>query len=244
MRHGCLGLVLLWALTVKAEVLYRLPWPDGLAFTFTQVADGRITTHFTKATRHAVDIAMPVGVAVLAARGGVVEGLEAGQGATPEEEPSSYEGNFVRVRHDDGTIAIYAHLAPHSAAVALGEAVRAGQLLARSGASGDVSEPQLHFAVIRAQKNGAGYTEEVSLPLRFYVGSPPVGFPPRAAVRVAAQYSHPTQPPRAPSEWQPLVPWKPAALDPWQTVGAWCLLAAWLAGGVAGMLWFWSFSRR
>ena len=38
---------------------------------FTQVADGRITTHFTKATLHAVDVAMPIGVPVLAARAGV-----------------------------------------------------------------------------------------------------------------------------------------------------------------------------
>src|SRR5215213_1082732 len=150
MRGACLAIGFLWAAACPgAEFLYRLPWPQGMSFTFTQVADGRITSHFTKATLHAVDIAMPVGVPVLAARAGVVEALEAEHGARAEEEPFSYEGNFVRVRHGDGTAAIYAHLTRHGVAVVVGEAVETGQLLGRSGASGDISEPQLHFAVIR-----------------------------------------------------------------------------------------------
>lgn len=244
MRRSCLAFMLLWALAAEAEVLYRLPWPEGLSFMFIQVSDGRITSHYTKATLHAVDIAMPTGVPVLAAREGIVEAVEAGQGASTEQEPSSYEGNFVRVHHDDGTTAVYAHLAPHSAAVAVGDAVRAGQLLAHSGASGDVFEPQLHFGVIRARTNASGYTEEISVPVVFYIGSPAIAFAPRSAVRVTAQYSHPAQPPRAPSEWQPLVPWKPAVLGAWDEAAAWCLLAAWFAGGIAGMAWFWRFSRR
>ena len=75
MRRWYLGVLLLWTLAARAEVLYRLPWPEGLSFMFTQVADGRITTHFTKATLHAIDVAMPIGVPVLAARAGVVEAL-------------------------------------------------------------------------------------------------------------------------------------------------------------------------
>lgn len=243
MRRFCLGLVLVWALAAKAEVLYRLPWPDGLSFMFTQVAGGRVTSHFTKATLHAVDIAMPVGVPVLAARAGVVEALDADQGSSPEEEPASYEGNFVRVRHADGTVAIYAHLAPHTAAVSLGQAVKAGEMLARSGASGDIVHPHLHFAVVHVLKNASGWREEVSVPVTFYVGVPPVAFPPRAAVTVTANYSSAARAPRAPSEWRPLVPWQPAELSPWDEVRAWCLLGAWLAAGIAGMAWFWKFSR-
>ena len=243
MRCACLAIGLLWAAACHADALYRLPWPEGLSFMFTQAADGRITTHFTKATLHAVDIAMPVGVPVLAARSGIVEALEADHGASPEEEPASYEGNFVRVRHGDGTAAIYAHLAPHTVAVSAGQAVHAGQFLARSGASGDIAAPHLHFAVIRVQKNGAGWAEEISVPVRFYVGVPPVAFPPRSAVTVTANYSAPAQAPRAPSEWRPLVPWRPALLGPWEEMRAWCLLTAWLAAGVAGMAWFWKFSR-
>src|SRR5678810_790936 len=108
MRQASLMAGLLWTAFAGAEVLYRLPWPEGLSYMFTQVPDGRITSHFTKATLNAVDIAMPAGVTVLSARAGVVEALEAEQGA--DDEPATYEGNFVRVRHEDGTAAVYAHL--------------------------------------------------------------------------------------------------------------------------------------
>jgi hypothetical protein len=199
---------------------------------FTQVADGRITTHFTRATQHAVDIAMPEGVAVLAARGGRVEALEGSHGASADEDPVSYEGNFVRVRHADGTAAIYAHLRHRSIAVTVGEIVAAGQLLGHSGATGDVVEPHLHFVVVR---------DDVSLPVRFYVGVPPVVFPPRAAVRVTANYSGPAEAPRAPSE-APLFPWKLPA--PGDEAGAWQILGLWLAAGLAAIAWFWRFSRR
>jgi murein DD-endopeptidase MepM/ murein hydrolase activator NlpD len=245
MRGACLAIGFLWAAACPgAEFLYRLPWPQGMSFTFTQVADGRITSHFTKATLHAVDIAMPVGVPVLAARAGVVEALEAEHGASAEEEPFSYEGNFVRVRHGDGTAAIYAHLARHGVAVVVGEAVETGQLLGRSGASGDIAEPQLHFAVIRTDKNAAGWREEIALPVTFYVGTPPVLFRPRAALRVTAEYSGPAQAPRSASEWQPLVPRQVAPLSPGDEAAAWSLLVAWLAAALAGMAWFWQFSKR
>jgi hypothetical protein len=78
----------------------------------------------------------------------------------------------------------------------------------------------------------------------FYVGAPPVAFAPRAALWVTADYSHTVHAPRTPGEWQPLVPWRPAVLDPWEEAAAWCLLAASIAAVIAGMLAFWRFSRR
>ena len=235
MRFACLAIGLLWAALAQAEVLYRLPWPEGLTFMFIQAPGGRITTHFTQATLHAVDIAMPVGVPVLAARDGVIEAAESFHGASPEEEPATYEGNFVRVLHADGTAAIYAHLKHQGVAVAARQSVRAGQLLGYSGSSGDVLEPHLHFAVLR---------EGVSLPIRFYVGVPPLPFQPRAALRVTANYTGVAEFPRAPSEAGPLHPWRrPAAADA-DEAGAWRTLALWGLSGLAALLWFWRFSRE
>ena len=71
MRAVCLALGLALAAPAAAEALYRLPWRDWRTFLVTQAPDGRITSHFTKATRYALDIAMPEGVAVVAAREGV-----------------------------------------------------------------------------------------------------------------------------------------------------------------------------
>ena len=135
---------------------------------FTQMPGGRITSHFTKATLHAVDISMPEGTPIVVARAGVVEAAEVHHGARPEAEPLTYEGNFVRVRHVDGTAATYAHLMQRGVAVSVGERVGLGQLLGYSGATGDVEEPHLHFAVTRMEKNSAGWQEDVSVPLKFY----------------------------------------------------------------------------
>ena len=66
-RAVCLALGLALAAPAAAEALYRLPWRDWRTFLVTQAPDGRITSHFTKATRYALDIAMPEGVAVVAA---------------------------------------------------------------------------------------------------------------------------------------------------------------------------------
>ena len=116
-------------------------------------------------------------------------------------------------------------------------------MLGRSGASGDVTAPHLHFAVLRRQNNASGWLEETSVPVTFYVGVPPVAFSPRAALTVTANYASPARTPRTPSEWQPLVRWQPVALGLWDELRAWCLLAGWLAAGIAGMAWFWRFSR-
>jgi murein DD-endopeptidase MepM/ murein hydrolase activator NlpD len=243
MRIACLAIGFVWAVSAGAEMLYRLPWADGLSFVFTQVPGGRITSHFTKATLHAVDIAMSEGVPIVAARAGIVEALEAHHGASPEAEPLTYEGNFVRVRHADGTAASYAHLRYGGVSVAVGEKVEEGQLLGYSGATGDVEEPHLHFAVTRVERNSAGWREDVSLPVKFYIGVPPVAFAPRAALRVTAQYSGIAEPPRAESESR-LFPWKRPALEPGEEPGAWGLLALWLACGVAALAWFYKFARE
>jgi murein DD-endopeptidase MepM/ murein hydrolase activator NlpD len=242
MRLACLVIWLAWAAPAGAEVLYRLPCADGLSCMFTQVPGGRITSHFTKATLHAVDIAMPEGVAIVAARAGVVETIEAHHGASAEDEPLTYDGNLVRVRHADGTAAIYAHLKHRGVAIAVGETVQAGQLLGYSGASGDVLEPHLHFAVVRSVRNSSGWQEDVSVPVKFYIGVPPLAFAPRAALRVTANYSGIADYPRAPSETR-LFPFRRPTLEPGEEARAWGVLALWLVCGLAALAWFWKFAR-
>ena len=243
MRLACLMAALLCIGPAGAEELYRLPWGEGLAFMFVQAPGGRVTSHFTKATLQAVDIAMPEGIAVLAARAGVVEAVEARHGATPDEDPVTYEGNYVRVRHADGTAALYAHLRHSSVAVAVGETVQPGTLLGYSGSTGDAAAPHLHFAVIRTERNSAGWSEDVSVPVRFYVGIPPVAFAPRAALRATARYSGPAEVPRAPSEGS-LLPWKRPDPGPGEAAAAWQVLGLWLACAFVSLAWYWRFSRK
>lgn len=56
-------------------------------------------------------------------------------------------GNAVIVDHGDGEYSLYAHLKPGSLKVKVGDKVSAGQPLGELGASGNVTEPHLHFQV-------------------------------------------------------------------------------------------------
>ena len=242
MRIAVLAIGLVWAAAAAAEAPYRVPWPEGSSYMFIQAPGGRITSHFTKATLHAVDIGMPDGMPVLAARAGTVEALQALHATGSDEAPLTYEGNYVRVRHADGSVALYAHLRHLGVLVNVGERVEAGQLLGYSGQSGDVTEPHLHFAVIREERNSAGWLEEVSLPIRFYVGMPAIEFTPRSAMIVTANYSRPADPPRAPSEYSGPV-WHRPALGAGDEEAAWALLLLWLAAGIAALTCYWRFTR-
>lgn len=122
---------------------YPLPWRGG-PFRLTQGANGQYS-HFTPKGRYAVDIAMPEGTPIVAARGGMVvkiENQQSGRGNNPA-------GNFVRIMHDDGTMGVYLHLMKGSVAVREGQRVETGTRIARSGNTGNSTGPHLHFVVQR-----------------------------------------------------------------------------------------------
>ena len=56
-------------------------------------------------------------------------------------------GNLVLIRHEDGYITAYAHVA--NFIVGRDDHVLAGQVIAYAGATGDVTTPQLHFEIRR-----------------------------------------------------------------------------------------------
>lgn len=56
--------------------------------------------------------------------------------------------NEVEVRHDDGTLARYLHMARGSVLVEAGQRVARGEALGRIGSSGNSSMPHLHFEVV------------------------------------------------------------------------------------------------
>ncbi|MDE3739313.1 peptidoglycan DD-metalloendopeptidase family protein [Metapseudomonas resinovorans] len=126
-------------------VLYRypLPWRGG-PFRLTQGANGRYS-HFTPKGRYALDIAMPEGTPIVAARPGMVikiENDQSGRGNNPS-------GNFVRILHDDGTMGVYLHLMRGSVQVREGQQVVVGERIARSGNTGNSTGPHLHFVIQR-----------------------------------------------------------------------------------------------
>jgi murein DD-endopeptidase MepM/ murein hydrolase activator NlpD len=220
---------------------YRLPWPEGRSFTITQAPGGWITTHVLKSNRYAVDIAMPEGTPVLAARQGVVEETQWRSGGGAGLDPLTDSGNYVLVRHEDGTLATYAHLRYARVVVVSGEAVAAGGLLGYSGTTGFSSGPHLHFGVSRTESAG-GREVEVSVPVTFTIGVPPLAFAPRAALTVTANYSSAAELPQAASERR-MFERQTRVLSSEELPWAWLGLALWVAAGVAGMAWCWRFSN-
>ncbi len=144
------------------DATYRLPYAVGAAYDVTQ-AYPVSTTHRTRDSMHAVDFAMPVGTDVVAARDGIVFDVATTNfSGGPDEARYADLANLVRILHDDGTYAVYAHLNWNTIRVAPGDRVVAGEYLADSGNTGFTSGPHLHFAVLRNLGMGVE-----SLPVRF-----------------------------------------------------------------------------
>jgi len=140
---------------------YRVPFAIGSTYPISQAYPTRIT-HTTADSQYAVDIALPDGTPVYSAREGTVinvrhDSFRAGTSAAMLDQ-----ANIIEILHDDGTIAIYAHLHWDSIRVRIGERVARGQYIADSGNTGFSSGPHLHFAVVR----NAG-VENVSVPVQF-----------------------------------------------------------------------------
>ena len=128
---------------------YRVPYAIASDYVVSQ-AYPDVVTHNTLDSRYAVDFAMPVGTDIFAARGGIVFDMVAGnfEGGTNANRHMSL-ANVVRILHDDGTYAIYAHLNWNSIRVRVGERVERGEYIADSGNTGFTSGPHLHFVVVQ-----------------------------------------------------------------------------------------------
>ncbi len=63
-----------------------------------------------------------------------------------EEDGGGY-GNYVKIKHSDGTYTLYAHLAKNSITVMAGDVVEQGQVIAKMGNSGNTTGTHLHFEI-------------------------------------------------------------------------------------------------
>lgn len=165
----------------NASQAYRAPFAVAREHRISQAYPYAIT-HTTADSQHAVDIAMPIGTDVYAARGGtVIDVASTNFRGGLDTSQQGAQANVIRILHDDGTYAIYAHLNWNSIRVRPGDLVQRGQYIADSGNTGFSTGPHLHFAVIRNAgmrlesvpvvfegPDGAGVVPEVGIALTAY----------------------------------------------------------------------------
>ena len=170
------------------QAMYRLPFEEGHAFFVSQAHGGKLTSHNNRENLYAVDFAMPIGTAVVAARGGVVIDVTL-RHRTGGFDPSFIDkANTVAIAHDDGTVAEYAHLSPGEEIVHVGQRVNAGDLLGYSGNTGYTSGPHLHF-IVSHPIVADGKVMRESVPVMFYAGDPTTTrFAAQAGTTVTANY--------------------------------------------------------
>jgi murein DD-endopeptidase MepM/ murein hydrolase activator NlpD len=112
----------------------------GALPTFRWPVRGKVITSYGAKTNgksnDGINLAVPEGTPVKAAEDGVV--------AYAGNELKGY-GNLVLVRHSNGYVTAYAHAS--EVLVKRGDPIKRGQVIAKSGQSGEVGSPQLHFEI-------------------------------------------------------------------------------------------------
>jgi murein DD-endopeptidase MepM/ murein hydrolase activator NlpD len=123
-----------------AETPVKASEATGALPTFRWPVRGKVITAYgAKAngkSNDGINLAVPEGTPVKAAEDGVV--------AYSGNELKGY-GNLVLVRHSNGYVTAYAHAS--ELLVKRGDTIKRGQTIAKSGQSGEVGSPQLHFEI-------------------------------------------------------------------------------------------------
>ena len=158
---------------------YRAPFSVGTTFRVSQAYPDHMT-HVTPDSVYAVDIAMPDGTAVYAAREGTVINVRHDSFRGGTVAAMAEQANLIEILHGDGTIAVYGHRHWDSIRVRIGQHVALGEYIADSGNTGFSSGPHLHFAVWR----NAGYAD-VSVPILF-AGPGPTALTPVTGMELTA----------------------------------------------------------
>jgi murein DD-endopeptidase MepM/ murein hydrolase activator NlpD len=123
-----------------AEAPVKAGEATGALPTFRWPVRGKVIAGYGAKTNgksnDGINLAVPEGTPVKAAEDGVV--------AYSGNELKGY-GNLILVRHSNGYVTAYAHAS--ELLVKRGDTIKRGQVIAKSGQSGEVGSPQLHFEI-------------------------------------------------------------------------------------------------
>ena len=160
--------------------IYHWPVRSKLDHKITQAFHGRFS-HNQQPQLYAVDIALPIGTDLVAARDGIVVSADDDYIWSGTNKYFLDKANNLLVYHDDGTFADYAHLLQGTITVKPGDRVRAVQVIGRSGTSGFSTGPHLHFVIRR--NTGMDFK---SLPFQFKLADGSL-FTPKAGITIQSR---------------------------------------------------------
>jgi murein DD-endopeptidase MepM/ murein hydrolase activator NlpD len=145
---------------IDKSYIYNLPFEKGTKRRVIQAAYSKLSHK----GEIALDFNVKVGTTICAARGGIVVASSGESSVGGLKDEFLDDGNHVIIEHSDGSQAMYWHLQYKGALVNVGDTVKAGQVIGKSGNTGYTAFPHLHFEVVGKTKNGT----TTQIPVRFY----------------------------------------------------------------------------
>ena len=127
-----------------SSYIYDLPFENNKKVFLIQGYDSKMSHK----GEYALDFKVKKKTKICAARDGVVVGArgDSNKGGLKPENLS--DGNYVSIKHHDGSVAHYWHLLKNGALVNVGDTITKGQVIGLSGNTGYSAFPHLHFEVV------------------------------------------------------------------------------------------------
>ena len=127
---------------------YMFPLPSDAKVSCTSVFGFRnINVPGATSNHQGLDLATNGGTPIYAAKDGEV--IEARDGIVGQDASNS-AGNWVKIKHDDGSSTAYMHMTNGSVKVSVGDHVEQGDQIGEVGSTGASSGNHLHFSVYEA----------------------------------------------------------------------------------------------
>lgn len=140
--------------TQDSSYIYTLPFEDNKKVFLIQAYESKMSHRGERA----LDFKVRKKTKICAARDGVVIAAreDSDKGGLKPENLS--DGNYVSVKHSDGSVAHYWHLHKDGVVVNVGDTVKTGQWIGLSGNTGYSAFAHLHFEVQGYDAHG-NYTQ-------------------------------------------------------------------------------------
>ena len=137
--------------TIDGNSEYLFPLPTDATVSCSSVYGYRTAPTAGATSNHqGLDLATSAGTPIYAARSGEVVIARDG---IPGQDASNSAGNWVKLKHDDGSYTAYMHMLNGSVKVKQGDYVNQGDQLGEVGSTGASTGNHLHFSVYEANGN-------------------------------------------------------------------------------------------